>query len=80
MIKILKKGYKAKPEDIIYYKKCRTCGCCFIYNDVDIKFDVDVWGWHSSLTYVVCPDCHHRCDIGIKIKYKEEKHGKIQKL
>lgn len=79
MIKILKKGYKTKPEDIIYYKKCRTCGCCFTYNDVDIKFDVNDWDVCIS-TYIVCPDCHHRCNIGIKIKYKEEKHGKIQKL
>lgn len=79
MIKILKKGYKTKPEDIIYYKKCRTCGCCFIYNEIDIKFDVNVWGVDVS-TYIRCPDCHHKCDIGIKIKYKEKKHGKIQKL
>lgn len=79
MIKILKKGYKTKPEDIIYYKKCRTCGCCFIYNDVDIKFNVNKWNDGVS-TYIVCPDCHYRCDIGIKIKYKEKKHGKIQKL
>lgn len=76
MIKILKKGYKTKPEDIIYYKKCRTCGCCFTYNEIDIKFDINEW----NLTYIVCPDCRHICNIGIKIKYKEKKHGKIQKL
>lgn len=79
MIKILKKGYKTKPKDIIYYKKCRTCGCCFIYNDVDTKCNFNEWDVSVS-TYIVCPDCHNRCDIGIKIKYKEKKHGKIQKL
>lgn len=77
MIKILRKGYKTKPEDIIYYKKCRTCGCCFTYNESDIKSE---WGVYDVSIYVPCPDCKYKCYISFKIKYKEKKHGRIQKL
>ena len=77
MIKILKKGYKTKPDDIIYYKKCSTCGCCFTYNESDIKSERRVY---DVLIYVPCPDCKYKCYIYFKTKYKEKKHGKIQKL
>lgn len=77
MIKILKKGYKTKPEDIIYYKKCRTCGCCFTYNLSDIKYGCV---GYDTYVYTSCPDCNYDCDVYFKTKYKEKKHGKIQKL
>lgn len=77
MINILKKGYKTKPEDIIYYKKCRTCGCCFTYTKADIKVECHVY---DSYVYLICPDCGYTCNILFKTKYKEKKHGTIQKL
>lgn len=78
MINVLKKGYKTKPEDIVYYKKCRTCGCCFTYNISDIEYRSV--GYDDVAPYVGCPECDYTCTIVFKIKYKEDKHGKIQKL
>ena len=78
MIKILTKGYRTKPEDIVYYKKCRTCGCCFTYNKADIKTVCS--GWDDVYTYIPCPDCKYYCDIIFKTKYREKKHGRIQEL
>lgn len=77
MINILKKGYKTKPDDIVYYKKCRTCGCCFTYNQSDIKCNSVGYDTYASIS---CPDCNYDCTIEFKIKYKEKIHGRIQEL
>lgn len=73
MINILKKGYKIKPEDIIYYKKCSTCGCKFTYQKSDIKYLHRTYG---VIQIIYCPDCQRSNTIIIKRKYKEKKHGK----
>ena len=62
---IIKKGYKTKPEDIIYQKKCKTCGCKFLYQKEDIKFN-----YLADIHYVYCPDCEYSCNIIFKKKYK----------
>lgn len=61
---ILKKGYKKLPEDYVYVKKCRTCGCIFTYQlkDIDYYCDLD--------RYVECPNCGYSCDIIFNKKYK----------
>lgn len=74
MINILKKGYKTKPQDIIYYKKCSTCGCKFTYQDSDVKYLNHAYDDISKIVY--CPDCEWSNNIIIKRKYKEKKHGK----
>ena len=35
MQQILKKGTKIPPNKRIYFKKCRTCGCKFTYQEKD---------------------------------------------
>ena len=30
-MKIIKKGTKTLPEEIVYVKKCEVCGCKFTY-------------------------------------------------
>lgn len=74
MITILKKGYKTKPEDRIYYKKCSTCGCEFTYQNSDIEYLHYVYDEITKIVY--CPDCKLSNNIIIKRKYKEKKYGK----
>ena len=74
MINILKKGYKIKPEDIIYYKKCSACGCEFTYQKSDIEY---LHSTYDTITRIIyCPDCRWSNTIVIKRKYKEKKHGR----
>ena len=65
-MKIIKKGYKTKPQDIVYIKKCHTCGCVFTYTINDLKLSLDS-------TYLACPDCGYDCNIFFQRKYKGEK-------
>lgn len=71
MIKIIKKGYKIKPEDIIYVKKCYVCGCKFTYQLYDLHMGYDD-------VYITCPDCGYYCNIFFKKKYKGDKIGDKQ--
>lgn len=68
MIKIIKKGYKIKPEDIVYVKKCYVCGCKFTYQLYDLHMGYDD-------VYITCPDCGYYCNIFFKKKYKGDKIG-----
>lgn len=63
-MKIIKKGYKTKPEDIVYVKKCRTCGCVFTYNldEITVSYNGD--------NIIRCPDCKYFNDIIFKRKYR----------
>lgn len=63
-MKIIKKGHKTKPKDIMYVKKCNVCGCIFTYKLNDILFDYD------GIDFVFCPDCNYQTYIFFKKKYK----------
>lgn len=79
-MKIIKKGTKTLPNEIIYIIKCRTCGCKFTYNKPDITYI-----GYDGIRAVACPQCEYYCHINFKKKYKggeEErvkKHTKISK-
>lgn len=68
MINIIKQGCKQEP--IVYYKKCRSCGCEFTFNECDCNYDVDL------NQFIKCPCCKHTTTRGLKRKYKERKHGR----
>lgn len=70
MKRILKKGTKNNNQ--FYQKKCRFCGCKYIYEDKDIEFDMD-------FDYVVCPQCESVNPIIWKRKYRggNSKNGKF---
>lgn len=68
MIKIIKEGHE--PEPIVYYKKCRNCGCEFTFNESDCHYDTD---WNK---FIACPHCRVTSSRGLNKKYKEKKHGR----
>ena len=65
-MKIITKGYKTKPKDIVYVKKCHTCGCKFTYQLDDLCFGLDDM-------FINCPDCSCYCNVSFKKKYRGEK-------
>lgn len=69
-MKIIKKGYKTKPEDIVYVLKCSNCGCVFTYKLDDTIADYD------GDNLVCCPDCKRFNLIIFKRKYRGEKNVK----
>lgn len=71
---ILRHGYRQTPDNIVYYKKCSTCGCEFTYQLSDIR--CAYCGTDDVSKVVYCPECAYTNIIWFKIKYKEKKHGK----
>lgn len=69
-MKIIKKGTKTLPDEIVYVKKCEVCGCKFTYTINDIDFGI-IPDYHRFLT---CPYCEWGIPVPIiKRKYKGEK-------
>lgn len=67
MKKVLEKGNKTLPHEIVYVMKCWTCGCKFTYTIKDIK----------CLCYeergIECPQCKYWCSVPLfKRKHKGE--------
>lgn len=68
-MKILKKGTKTLPKDIVYIKKCRTCGCIFTYTLKDVYYSYI----NDMNEYVRCPQCGYGNVVPFfKKKYKEK--------
>lgn len=68
-MKIIKKGTKITPEEIVYIKKCTTCGCLFTY-----KIDDYHYSYYRECNVLFCPQCHYVCLVPLfKRKYKGEK-------
>lgn len=65
-MKIIKKGTKTLPKEIVYVTRCKTCGCKFTYAITDIDFSSD-----TLCGKIWCPQCNYRVKIPfIKRKYK----------
>lgn len=70
-MKIIKKGTKTLPEEIVYVKKCKVCGCKFTYTKEDINFIT----FQVSYRFLECPQCEYRVPVPIiKRKYKGGKN------
>lgn len=69
MIKILKWGKKKIPDEQFYKMKCKVCGCEYIYQESDLKYD-----WDNSC-YLVCPQCEYVNTFLFKKKYKNNERG-----
>lgn len=67
---IIRKATKIRPKDIVYVKKCRTCGCVFLYkiDDIIANYDGD--------DLVRCPDCKYFDIIIFRRKYRGKKNVK----
>lgn len=67
-MKIIKKGTKTLPEEIVYVTRCKTCGCEFTYTRKDITFSmlsIDLSG------KLCCPQCKYLKTVPfIERKYK----------
>lgn len=69
-MKIIEKGTRPLPEEIVYIKKCEVCGCKFTYTIEDMFVNV-FWKYDRSIT---CPQC--KCCVKvpfIKKKYKNNR-------
>lgn len=65
-MKIIKKGTKTLPENMVYIGKCHTCGCEFTYSACDITCR-----WFCDDKVVKCPQCEYVVRVPlIKRKYK----------
>ncbi len=64
-MKIIKKGTKTLPEEIVYITKCRICGCVFTYEEKDMNYINN-----DGLRGVACPQCSYCQFSVIKRKYK----------
>lgn len=71
MLKILRKGEKTLPEDKTYKMKCKTCGCEYLYQNEDVKYD-----FYGDFEYLRCPQCDYISYISFKRKYKCESGDK----
>lgn len=69
MIKILKRGKKKIQGEQFYKMKCNVCGCEYIYQESDLKYDCD----HND--YLVCPQCEYTNRFLFKRKYKNNERG-----
>ena len=67
---ILRHGYRQTPDNIVYYKKCSTCGCEFTYQLSDIRYEYCRTDDVSEVVY--CPECAYSNDVCFKRKYKEK--------
>lgn len=66
-MKIIKKGTKTLPDEIVYIKKCEVCGCKFTYTTRDIDFAIIPDCHH----FLECPQCKYQVAVpSIKRKYK----------
>ena len=65
MIKRIKKGTKIIPDEKVYIRKCRVCGCKFTYMEEDAMLS-----WFSE-NYLKCPQCSYKVSMPtFKKKYK----------
>lgn len=64
-MRIIKKGTKTLPEEIIYVTKCRTCGCEFTYTNRNFHYVGE------CSVRLVCPQCKYYVSMPwIRKKYK----------
>ena len=70
-MKIIKKGTKTLPEEIVYVKKCKVCGCKFTYTTENITFTI----FPDNHWFLECPQCEYRLAVPtFKRKYKGDKN------
>lgn len=50
-MKILKSGNNP------FKKRCKRCGCEFVYDNTDVLFIYDEWTQAANKSYVNCPEC-----------------------
>lgn len=69
-MKIIKKGTKITPDEKVYVRKCRVCGCKFTYMEEDMHMTmIDTMAGYN---YVVCPQCSYLQFIVWKKRYKDK--------
>lgn len=67
-MKIIKKGTKITPDEKVYIRKCRVCGCKFTYMEKDMHRTIT--NPMTNYEYVVCPQCSYLQFIVWKKRYK----------
>ena len=71
-MEIIKKGVELKETKSYkrsmtkYIKKCRDCGCVFVYKRTEINSCSVDWN------YVICPHCQCCNDVIFKRRYREK--------
>ena len=66
-MKIIKKGTKILPDEIVYVKKCEVCGCKFTYTIEDIDSSIIL----NNYQFLKCPQCEYCVSVPIiRRKYK----------
>lgn len=67
-MKIIKKGTKTLPEEVVYVTRCKVCGCKFTYTIKNITFSIFPEELSGKLR---CPQCKYLKAVPlIKRKYK----------
>ena len=80
-MKIIKKGTKITPDEKVYIRKCRVCGCKFTYMEEDMRMTIT--DPMTSCKYVVCPQCSYLQFIVWKKRYRGKElknNGKSDKI
>jgi len=71
MREIIREGKKLPPAPHRYIKKCRKCGCIFLYEGEDVYRPTCLDFFY--LRYVDCPQCNHSIEIKKNKIYKNKK-------
>ena len=72
-MEILKKGVSKNETNSYkrarakYIRKCRDCGCIFVYERREIN------SWYDAWCYVWCPHCHCCNEVMFRKRYIEKK-------
>lgn len=80
-MKIIKKGTKITPDEKVYIRKCRVCGCKFTYMKKDMH--IQLGNTLAGCEYVICPQCSYLQFIGWKKRYRGKElknNGKSDKI
>lgn len=70
-MKILEKGTKILPHEVVYVKRCRNCGCKFTYTKNNM---INTHYGYDDTYILICPQCHYSNSVPLfKRRYKGEK-------
>lgn len=71
ILEVGRKNAKESKTYITYIKRCKYCGCLFLYQDEDLKLSYD------GIDFLIdCPQCKEYNNIIFKKKYKLKKERK----